>query len=213
MNKNENETSNSNVAETTQSTDAKSDVKTPAKKATAKKVAKKATAKPAVKKVKPTAKKPTVKKPAAKPAAKKAPVKKVVKTPAKKSGKAEVRHADNSNRNFGRIKVGAETLSKGRAVHAVVVAFVDKKKPTLAQLQTAFSPDLLKNYGIIQEIGKAKKYSINGKNRFFVGKEDLITTKDGKTVAVCNQFSTDNVKPFIKHAKTLGFTMTPVAGK
>ena len=88
---------------------------------------------------------------------------------------------------------------------------MEKKKPTLAQLQAAIPNELMKNYGIIQEVGKARKYSMNGKNRFFVNKEDLITTKDGKTVAVCNQFSTENVKPFIKHAKTLGFVMTPAS--
>ncbi len=148
------------------------------------------------------------KKIAKKAVAKKA-VKKTAKKITKKSAKSK-RTADNFNRNFGRLKVNGEVLSKGRAVHAVVSAVVAKKKPTFAQLKATFPDELLKNYGIIQEIGKARKYSVNGKTRYFVGKGDTITTKDGKTVAVCNQFSTENVKPFIKHAKTLGFVMTPV---
>jgi predicted ABC-type ATPase len=42
-----------------------------------------------------------------------------------------------------------------------------------------------------------------------VNKEDVLNTKDGKSIAVSNQFSTENIKPFIKHAKTLGYVMTP----
>lgn len=135
---------------------------------------------------------------------------KTAKPAAKKpSKKTAERTANNFDRNFGRIKVNGESLSKGRAVHAVILSFVEKKKPTAAQLQAAFPAELLKNYGIVQEASKARKYSVNGKTRFFVSNEDLIKTKDGKSFAVCNQFSTENVKPFIKHAKTLGFIMTP----
>lgn len=187
------------------------ETKKPAKKAATKKphVSVKAKAK---KPAKPAAKKPAKKaaKPAAKKPAKKAVKKVTAKKPsAKKPSKGGKRTADNFDRNFGRIKFNGESLSKGRAVHAVVAAFVAKKKPTASQLQNAFPAELLKNYGIVQEAGKARKYSVNGKTRYFVDSADLIKTKDGKSFAVCNQFSTDNVKPFIKHAKTLGFTMTP----
>lgn len=202
------ENSNANSAATTEATANETHTAKPSKpaKQTAKPVVKgakvskdqkpKAVAKPAKK---------AVKKAVAKPAAKKPAVKST--KPAKKS--ADKRTADNFNRNFGRIKVNGETLSKGRAVHAVIAAHIAAKKPTLAQLKTSFPDELLKNYGIIQELAKAKKYSVNGKTRYFVNKEDVLTTKDGKSIAVSNQFSTENVKPFIKHAKTLGFIMTP----
>ena len=194
---------------------------TAASTSTAKKPAKKAAKKPHV--TKPAAKKPAAKKPAkktaSKPAAKKPakkaakPAKKVAKKPAakkpsKKSGK---RTADNFDRNFGRIRFNGESFSKGRAVHAVIAAFAEKKKPTASALQAAFPAELLKNYGIVREAAKARQYNVNGKTRFFVDSADLIKTKDGKSFAVCNQFSTENIKPFIKHAKSLGFTMT--AGK
>lgn len=169
-----------------------------AKKPAAKKPAKKTASKPSKKAVKPVkvkkASKPAKK--ASKPAAKK---------PAKKAGK---RTADNFDRNFGRIRFNGESYSKGRAVHAVITAYAEKKKPTAAQLQSAFPDELLKNYGIVREASKARQYNVNGKTRFFVDSADLIKTKDGKSFAVCNQFSTENVKPFIKHAKSLGFTMT-----
>lgn len=121
----------------------------------------------------------------------------------------EKRTANNFDRNFSRIKFNGEMLSKGRAVNAVVADYVEKKKPTLAQLKVAFPDDLIKNYGIIQEVVKARKYSINGKTRYMMN--DVIKTKDGKTIVTCNQVTTDNIKPIIKCAKTLGFVMTQVS--
>ena len=211
----QNENNNSTAANTDVATNTPALTSKPVKKAKAKsakphvknvKVAKDQSSKPAKKAAKKAAK-PAVKK-TAKPAKKSA--KPAVKAKASKPAKSSKRTADNFNRNFGRIKFDGETLSKGRAVHAVVAAHIEKKKPTLAQLKASFPDELLKNYGVIQEIGKARKYSVNGKTRYFVNKEDVLTTKDGKSIAVCNQFSTENVKPFIKTAKTLGFTMTPV---
>ena len=204
--------STSTVAETTPAVKVK-------KVAVKKAVVKVADVKPAKKVIAPKAK--TV--PAKKVAKKVAPVKvakaakkvapaKVAPKASKKSVVAEdKRTADNFDRNFGRLKVNGTVLSKGRAVLAVVAGYNEAKKPTLAQLKDAFPESLLKNYGIVKEAAAARKYSSNGKTRYFVAPEDLIKTKDGKVVAVCNQFSTENVKPFIKHAKTLGFTMTAVA--
>ncbi len=170
------------------------------------------------------AKKPAAKKPAEKveksekaPRHGKKPLRKDSKAKTKvaaKTAKAPVarktsktRTADNSNRNFGRIKVLGKELPKGRAVLAVIQDYVEKKKPTAAQLKAAFPDELLKNYGITKDAAAAKKASAI-KKRYFVNPEDLIKTKDGKTVAVGAGFSTENIKPFIKHAKTLGYTMT-----
>jgi len=195
---------------------AKAKVEVPAKKVPVAKTKVVPAAKTPAKKT-PIAKVPAKKVPAAKTKvpAKKTPAAKTKVVPAKKAktnfSAKKKRTADNFDRNFGRVKFNGETLSKGRAVHAVVAAFNEKKKPTLSQLKDAFPDTLLKNYGVVQEIAKAKKYSVNGKTRYFVGNDDLIKTKDGKSIAVCNQFSTENIKPLIKHAKSLGFTLTPVS--
>lgn len=120
------------------------------------------------------------------------------------------RTADNFNRNFNRYKVNGEVLPKGRAVLAAITTFVEKKKPTLQQLKTAFPDELIPNYSLISEIGKARKYNINGKTRFFVKKEDILITKDGKQVVICNQITEENLKPIIKQAKAQGVTIAPV---
>ena len=177
----------------------------------------------AVKKVaKAPAKKVAVKKVAKAPVKKSVPAKVVKKVPVTKVAKAPVkvakakkvvastkRTADNFNRDFNRVKFNGDTFSKGRAVHALVVAYVEKKNPTLAQLKEAFPDTLVKNYGVVQEISKAKKFSHNGRDRYYLAKNDYIVTKDGKTVVTTNQFSSENIKPVIKQAKPLGFILTP----
>ena len=203
-NTNQSTASTTNDATTTAATSKPSKSAKPAKKASTKK--------PHVKAAKPAKdQKPAKKSPAKKAPAKKAPAAKK-KSPAKKAAKpskaSSKRTADNSNRNFGRIRFNGESMSKGRAVHAVVAAFVEKKKPTAAALKAAFPDELLKNYGIVREIGQARKYNVNGKSRYFTGSEDVIKTKDGKQFAVCNQFSTENIKPFMSAARKHGFNMT-----
>ncbi len=180
--------------------------KTVVKKAATKKVAKKAPAKEVAAK-----KEVAVKAPVKKAAPKKA----VAKTAPKKTVMSKTKQSvNNFDRNFARIKFDGQELSKGRAVHAVVAKFMaDNPKTTAADLKAKFPDELLKNYGIVQEAAKARKYSIAGKTRFFVAKEDLLTTKDGKQMCVCNQFSTENVKPFMKHAKGLGYTMSEAKTK
>ena len=90
---------------------------------------------------------------APKKVAKAAPVEvaKVAKASAKKADVKAERTANNFDRNFGRIKFN------GNAVHAVIAEYVSKNKPTLAQLKSAFPNELLKNYGVIQEIAAANK--------------------------------------------------------
>lgn len=191
-----------NVSATETSTEKTKSEKAPAKKAAIKKVPVKKI--PAKKNVAAPAKKIPAKKTPAKVAVKKA----VVKTPAKKTV-VVARTADNFNRDFSRYKVNGDVLSKGRAVLAMILDYVAKKKPTLAQLKQAFPDTLLKNYGVIADLSKARKYNVNGKSRYFMNKADVIVTKDGKSVVVSNQWSTENIKPIVKHAKTLGFIMTP----
>lgn len=144
--------------------------------------------------------------PAKKAPAKKAPAKKIAK-PAKKAVKA-VRTADNSNRDFGRLRVNGETLPKGRAVLSVVSNYVEKHpKITLASLQEKFPDELQKNWGMIRDLAQARKISGDKKKRFFINDKDVLIV-GGKKVVVCNQWDSNNIKPFIKLAKALGYNMT-----
>ena len=111
-----------------------------------------------------------------------------------------------SGRDNRKFKFDGQEYGKGQLVRAVVAAYVKKNpKTTLAQLKKAFPDGLLHRYGIFQEVKEAKKLSGN-RDRYFFKQEQLITLKDA-TVAVCNQFTSDNVQPLIKTAKELGFTI------
>ena len=107
------------------------------------------------------------------------------------------------NRKF---KFDGQEYGKGPLVRAVVEAYAKKNpKTTLAQLKKVFPDDLLHRYGIFQEMKEAKKMSGN-RDRYFMKPEQTIKVKDA-TVAVCNQFTAENVQPFLKVAKEQGFTI------
>ena len=118
----------------------------------------------------------------------------------------KVKTTTSAGRDNRKFKFDGQEYGKGQLVRAVVAAYVKKNsKTTLAQLKKAFPDGLLHRYGIFQEVKEAKKLSGN-RDRYFFKQEQLITLKD-VTVAVCNQFTSDNVQPLIKTAKELGFTI------
>jgi len=105
------------------------------------------------------------------------------------------------NRKF---KFDGQEYGKGPLVRAVVENYAKKNpKTTIAQLKKVFPDELLHRYGIFQEIKDAKKLSGN-RDRYFMKPEQIIKVKDG-TVAVCNQFTAENIQPFLKVAKEQGF--------
>jgi hypothetical protein len=107
-------------------------------------------------------------------------------------------------RNNQKFKVnGSEPLGKGPTVREVVRLYVEEHKPTLKQLKEAFPADLLKRFGVCQDEDTAR--SIQGaRDRYFWKEEHQIKVK-GKVVVVCNQWTSENIQPFLKAARSLGF--------
>jgi hypothetical protein len=98
--------------------------------------------------------------------------------------------------------------SKSGAVLAVVKHYVETNPgTTVEKLKEVFPDTLLKRFGIFQEVSKAKEIA-NGGNRYFFKPEHEIKLADEKTVVVCNQITSDNVKPFVEASRALGFTLT-----
>ena len=154
---------------------------------------------------------------AVKPVAKVAKVKavkpvKVAKVKAVKPA-SDKRAADNFNRDFGKMRFNGQDLPKGRTVLAVIKKYHEDKKPTSVQLKAAFPGELLPIYGMVVDHAFAKKANASGKKRYFDNEDQLIKCKDGETVAIANQFSNENIKPFIKHARSLGYNITSKAAK
>lgn len=103
---------------------------------------------------------------------------------------------------------GLKALSKSRLVQAVIKEYVSKNgKATLAKLQEVFkSEQIQKRYGIAQELSAAKKIS-GTRERYFMKPEDILKVGNQKVV-VCNQWSSETLKPLLAIAKGLGYKIT-----
>lgn len=107
-------------------------------------------------------------------------------------------------RDNSKYKFNGEMYGKGPLVRAVVKQYVqDNPKITLTQLRDIFPDELLRRYGIFQEESEARE--ISGKcDRYFLKPEHLIQLKKEK-IAVCSQFTFENIQPFLKLAKGMGY--------
>lgn len=118
----------------------------------------------------------------------------------------KVKTKSTGGRDNRKFKFNGQEYGKGPLVRAVIEAYAKKNpKTTIAQLKKVFPDELLHRYGIFQEVKDAKKMSGN-RDRYFLKHEQLIPLKDA-TIAVCNQFTAENILPFLKVAKEQGFTI------
>ena len=108
-------------------------------------------------------------------------------------------------RDMRKFKFKGEQFTKGGLVHAVVAEFVAKHKNIgIAKLKESFPDELIQRFGVFQEISKAKQFASGGRDRYFMQDEKIIKLKD-KRIAVCNQWTAENIKPFLTAARKLGF--------
>ena len=108
----------------------------------------------------------------------------------------------NYGRNFNRFVLNGQSYQKGKLVHAIVADYVKEKNATLTELKSVFADKLNKSYGVFQEINVAKEKP----GRYFTNKS--ITLSGGKRIAVCNQWTTENIQPVLAVAKSLGYKIT-----
>ena len=121
----------------------------------------------------------------------------------------EITLAKVGGRDTSKLKFQGQEYGKGQLVLAVFRAVVEKSpKISLEKLKTLFPKELQPRYGTVEEISKARKLS-EGRDRFFFKPEQilLVAGTGGKKVkaVVSNQWSSTNIKPFIKTAKSLGY--------
>ena len=120
-----------------------------------------------------------------------------IEQPVVEKGKSTVR--DNSKFTFN-----GEAYGKGPLVRAVVSQYVkDNPAVTYEKLKEAFPDTLLKRFGIFQDEKSARDIAKKGE-RYFFKEEHVIKLADARIV-VCNQFTSDNIQPFLKVAEKLGY--------
>ena len=112
-----------------------------------------------------------------------------------------------TGRDLTKYKFNSGEFGKGPLVLAVVKKYVeDNPKITLPNLKKIFPDELLFRFGIFQEAKEAQKIS-KDRPRYFLKPEQIIKLKDGKSIAVCNQFTAETLKPFLKVAKEKGYSI------
>ena len=99
-----------------------------------------------------------------------------------------------------------ETYGKGPLVLAVVAEHARKNpKIGLEQMKAAFPDTLLRGYGIFTTRSKAEELCKTRK-RYFVREDQFVKLAD-ETIAVCNQFTAENIGAFLNQCKLLGYTI------
>ena len=112
-----------------------------------------------------------------------------------------------SERNTSKYVFEKTVYSKGACVHAVVAAFIRDKNPTYKELEKAFPP-LVKRYGIINTIEKAKELSPD-RPRYFMKDNQILETKDKISVAITNQWVHEKFMEFVDMMNGVGYLITP----
>jgi len=109
-----------------------------------------------------------------------------------------------AGRDNSKFTFNGEAYGKGPLVRAVVTQYI-KDNPTVTydELKKIFPDELLKRFGIFQDEKTAREIAKKG-NRYFFKEEHVIKLTD-KKIVVCNQLTFENIQPFLKVAKELGY--------
>jgi hypothetical protein len=108
-------------------------------------------------------------------------------------------------RNNDKFKFNGQEYGKGPLVREVVRHYIaEHPKVTSKQLKDVFPDELLRRFGIWQEISQAKSLS-GARDRYFFQEQHQMKLGDKKVIVVCNQFTSDNVQPFLKAARAIGY--------
>ena len=112
--------------------------------------------------------------------------------------------AKSKGRDNSTFKYSGADFKKGPLVRQILTDHVTANKGiTYKKLKEAFPDELLKRFGVFQDEDTARSLS-GARDRYAFQPENLIKLKD-KTIAVCNQWTLDNIQPFLKVARALGY--------
>lgn len=112
------------------------------------------------------------------------------------------------SRDRGFFEFLGASYGKGPLVQAVVAAHAATVND-FEKLVRDFPDSLMKGYGIVKPLSVAQDISKN-RPRYFM-KPDRLIVINGENYAVCNQFTSDNIRPFVERARSLGYDIKEVA--
>ena len=108
------------------------------------------------------------------------------------------------SRDNSTLTYAGEKFKKGPLVRRIISDYVAANKGiTYKRLKEAFPDELLKRFGVLQDLETARSLS-GARDRYAFQPENTIKLKD-KNIAICNQWTLTNIQPFLKNARSLGF--------
>ena len=116
-----------------------------------------------------------------------------------------------SNRDTTQYNFNGQTLGKGRLVLEVIKHHVENNsESTFSSLEAQFPKSIQGSYGVFSTITDANEtYTSSGHKRQYIKSEEQIELQDS-TIAVSNQWTASNIKPFISVAKELGYEINSI---
>jgi len=112
-------------------------------------------------------------------------------------------------RDYSRFKIGEDGPEVGKArlvLEIIKTIALERPNITLLELKELFPDKLHPKFGVVQALPEAIKKS-EKHNRFFI--KDPIKTGRSQ-IAVCREWSKDNIAPLIERAISLGIKVMPV---
>jgi hypothetical protein len=124
----------------------------------------------------------------------------------------ERREARKSSKDYTRYLFDNEQFNKRKLVLAVIKKWIAENSPQSLDELTAVFPQNLRRgrLFVIENEAQAIAQRQNGKRRYFLENEDIISFDDSTRYAVSNQWKKDSLAVFIAHAKNLGFQIEEV---
>lgn len=116
----------------------------------------------------------------------------------------ELTKKEKQPRNRQMYKFNGSEYGKGPLVLEIVKTHA-KKCSSMREMKDAFPDELLRSYGIFKPLDAAREASKQRK-RYFL-KDSHIIQLDECQIAVCNQFTSDNIGPFLERARSLGYVI------
>lgn len=101
-----------------------------------------------------------------------------------------------------------QAYSKGQCAYQVVRMHIEKTKPSLAQLRLDFPDKIVGRFGVVNTLNEAQALSPD-RPRYNMKEHQVMTTSDGASVVVTNQFTVERFNSFVIAAKQLGIDIRP----
>lgn len=114
------------------------------------------------------------------------------------------RAAAQSSKDNTKYRFLGNIYNKRQLVLAIVTHYLQSHPDiTFDELRQVFPDEIHSSYGVVALLERAQEKG--GCKRYFLNEEQLLTTGDNRTIAICNQWGIGNIGPILEIAKSQGY--------